>query len=122
MRVYIAGPMAGIPMHNFPAFDAAAGRVVAAGHVAVNPADLDRSVGFAGGEQVDNRFLRDALARDIAALADCDGIALLPGWRRSLGTLVELAMAVRCDMRVLCAETLDDITEEVSEWVRGIPG
>jgi hypothetical protein len=44
-RVYIAGPMRGIPEFNFPAFDAAA-RGRAMGLEIISPAELDRAHGF----------------------------------------------------------------------------
>ena len=38
-RVYVAGPMTGIAEHNFPAFNAAAASLRAAGWHVENPAD-----------------------------------------------------------------------------------
>ncbi len=43
-RVYVAGPMAGITDHNFPAFDAAAEKIAAAGMDPISPANLSRRV------------------------------------------------------------------------------
>ena len=45
-RLYIAGPMRGIPQYNFPVFDAARDKAIALGWDAVSPADLDRANGF----------------------------------------------------------------------------
>lgn len=42
MRVYLAGPMRGLPQFNFPAFDAGAATLEALGHEVFNPADRDR--------------------------------------------------------------------------------
>lgn len=84
-RIYIAGPMTGMPEHNFPAFHAAAERFRRAGWDVANPAenfhgrtDLPRSA-----------YLR----ADVALLAQCDAIALLPGWDRSGGATLEAVIA-----------------------------
>ena len=40
-RIYIAGPMTGLPALNFPAFHAAASALRALGHQVVNPAEIN---------------------------------------------------------------------------------
>lgn len=40
-RIYISGPMSGMPEHNFPAFNAEAARLRALGYDVVNPAELN---------------------------------------------------------------------------------
>src|SRR5262245_30125951 len=93
MRVYLAGPMRGIPEFNFPAFMAAAKRLRDAGHKVFNPAEKDNerhgtdiSKGNAtGSEEVAASnygfSLRDALGMDLEWIcAHADAIALLPGW------------------------------------------
>lgn len=100
MRVYIAGPMRGLPEFGFPAFDTAAAQLVAAGHEVVSPAQHDRETGFdptgmTGHEDLsDFGFdLRDALAWDLSQVAAADAVMLLPGWRRSSGARAEIATA-----------------------------
>ena len=84
-RIYIAGPMTGLPEHNFPAFHAAAERLGKAGWDVVNPAD-----NFGGRTDLP----RSAYLRaDMAALIQCDAIALLPGWELSVGAALEAAVA-----------------------------
>ena len=39
-RIYIAGPMTGIPEHNYPAFHAAVAKLRAEGYAVTSPADL----------------------------------------------------------------------------------
>ena len=98
MNVYIAGPMRGYDRHNFPAFDEAFQRWSGAGHRVITPAALDRAL--SGDELVelsdtpDNPvFFRRAIQIDVLVICSVDAIALLPGWERSRGTTVELALA-----------------------------
>ena len=44
VRVYIAGPMTGIPQYNFPEFDRVATLLRAMGYDVVSPAELDDPV------------------------------------------------------------------------------
>jgi len=92
MRIYLAGPMSGIPHHNYPAFTASAARIRQRGHVCANPAELhpDTTHPWA-------YYLR----RDIAELVQCDAVAVLPGWRNSRGAQLEVTIAAELDMPVL---------------------
>lgn len=124
MRVYVAGPMRGLPLFNFPAFDAAANRLRALGHDVVSPADLDREAGFDPATSVpDDAFLRQALARDLSAITTCDAIALLPGWHQSEGTKVEMSLAKLLRLAVLDANTgepfRETILQEAGRLTRG---
>ena len=83
-RVYIAGPMTGLPDLNFPAFHAEAARLRALGFDAVNPAEInpDQTMGW-----------EQCMRRDIPELVKCDGVVLLPGWERSRGASLEAHIA-----------------------------
>ena len=103
MRVYILGPMRGIPLYNFPAFDIAADQLRLLGHVPVSPTDLDRAVGFnpyALPESWDwttipqPLTLKGIVAQDIAALLSCQGYLRLPNWEASIGARAEYGVAV----------------------------
>jgi hypothetical protein len=72
MKIYIAGPMTGLPDWNYPAFHAAARAWRAYGWEVVNPAEA-----FGGAT---DRPYRDYVAADIEVLRHCDAIAMLPGW------------------------------------------
>ena len=102
MKVYLAGPMTGMPQFNFPAFDAAAEALEDDGHRVFNPAQMDRDVGFdPASTVVSPKFLRDALRRDLSAICECDAIAMLPGWEQSGGARIEWALAVHLGLEVM---------------------
>lgn len=92
-RVYLSGPMTGLPELNFPAFHAAAARLRADGLSVVNPAEI----GAAG------MTWEQCMRADIKALCDCDAVMLLPGWESSKGAHLELHLAHRLGMEVLFA-------------------
>lgn len=93
-RVYLAGPMSGIAEHNFPAFHAAAALLRAEGLQVVNPAEH----GLAEGAE-----WADYLRYDIAKIAICESMAVLPGWSQSRGARLEthLARALGMPIRLL---------------------
>jgi hypothetical protein len=84
VRVYIAGPMTGLPDYNVPAFRAAADLLQAAGAVAVDPSRHGVVDGF--------RWA-DYMRRALVDLVACDEVAVLPGWERSRGVALELHVA-----------------------------
>lgn len=114
MKLYLAGPMRGMPEFNFPAFFRAAAHLEREGHVVFNPAakdceqyGTDISKGNATGseEQAASQHgfsLREALGADLAWICThADGIALLPGWRNSKGATAEHATAVALNLEVI---------------------
>jgi hypothetical protein len=100
-KVYLAGPMTGIPQFNFPAFDAAAAALREAGYDVVSPAEMDdpetRAAALAspdgapGSGSSSGETWGDFLARDVKLIADggLDAIVVLPGWERSRGARLE---------------------------------
>jgi hypothetical protein len=108
--IYIAGPMRGIEKYNFPAFDAAAEQLYNQGWEPVNPADLDRALGYDPDEAPEGFDwtlipaelpLKDIVKKDLEALQQCDAIYMLPGWERSKGAKAELAVALWLGHEVL---------------------
>lgn len=107
MKIYVAGPMRGIPHFNFPAFNAATATLREAGHHVFNPVERDNerhrtdiSAGNHEGCEVkaaqQHGFsLREALADDLEFICrHADAIALLPGWENSKGANAERATAM----------------------------
>ncbi len=100
MRLYIAGPMTGLPEFNFPAFNAAEAALQAVGYETRNPAR--HGAGEVGLEWAD--YMR----RDIPDLLDCEGVALLNGWQKSRGARLEVDIATVLEMPI-CG---------LGEWLR----
>ncbi len=90
--IYIAGPMTGIPEHNFPAFNEAAARLREEGWFVVNPAE-----NFGGRTDLPRH---EYMRLDIKMLADCEAIYLLPGWERSRGAMMEYKVALELELDV----------------------
>ena len=96
-RIYISGPMTGLPQLNFPAFNAEAARLRAMGFDAVNPVDINPDT---------TATWHECMRRDIAALVTCDTIALLPGWEHSNGANLELHLASRVGLTIIDAREI----------------
>jgi hypothetical protein len=103
MKVYLAGPMSGLPQSNFPTFDAAAASLRSQSFEVVSPAELndpsDRTIALA--DAPSPKTWGDFLARDVKLLADAgiQGIVFLPGWEKSRGARLEAFVGVLCDMQ-----------------------
>ena len=90
-RIYIAGPMSGLPEFNYPAFNAVAAELRAQGHHVENPAEnpIPPCGSWLG-------YMRMALAQ----LATCDAVYILPGWRGSRGARIEHGLALDLGLEV----------------------
>lgn len=99
MKVYIAGPMTGLPEFNYPAFYRAAHTLGQAGIDTINPARTEGRVGC--------RDWLDYMRASLRDIADCDGIATLPGWGESRGAALEVHIARSLDLPV----------KSVTDWV-----
>lgn len=118
--VYIAGPMRGIPLFNFPAFDRAADVLRSHCHYPINPADLDRKIGFDPKSlPVDYDWknldaigfrIRDAAKRDLMAIIDdATAILLLPGWERSKGARAERSVAEWIGLKIFTSHDFPEV-------------
>ena len=92
-RLYIAGPMTGLPEFNYPAFNAAEKQLWKAGFTNIfNPASLPVNPDWGW---------VDYIRRDIPHLCRCNAIALLPGWEKSKGANLELRIAEELQMQMI---------------------
>ena len=101
-KVYIAGPMTGIPEFNFPAFFSAQARLEKEGWKVFNPAEKDQEKDL-DAEAVKTGDAKKAIAAgfdfrecflwDTEKVITADAIYMLPGWEQSPGAKAEHAVA-----------------------------
>ena len=89
-RIYLSGPMTGIPENNFPAFHYWAAKLRIDGYEVVSPAEIQEASTW-----------ELCLRSDLREMCTCDAIALMPGWEGSKGANLELHVAHRLGMRVI---------------------
>lgn len=90
-RLYLSGPMTGIPEYNAPAFNALATWYRAMGYEVVNPAEV---------KLPDGATWHDFMRADLKLMLDCTGIHMLPGWENSKGAVIEHDLAVKLGFEV----------------------
>lgn len=100
-RIYIAGPMTGMPEHNFPAFNAAAARYRAAGWEVENPVEIGEKFGTWEEVENDPELVEALFKAEYQAVVRSDAILLLPGWENSRGTRAELRLALSVALDII---------------------
>lgn len=91
MKLYLSGPMSGLPELNFPAFHAEAKSLREKGHEVVNPAE------FEGDGTWGDWILLDLLR---LKTGDFGGLVQLPGWENSPGCKIEMIFAQRLGIQI----------------------
>lgn len=91
-KLYLAGPMTGIPEFNAPAFHAEAARLRALGYTVENPAEV---------KLPDGASWSDYMRADLPLLLKCDTVVLLPGWAHSRGARLEAHLARELGMHLM---------------------
>ncbi|MCL6548895.1 MAG: DUF4406 domain-containing protein [Alicyclobacillus sp.] len=84
MRLYLSGPMTGLPGFNRAAFHEAAATLRAQGYTVANPAALHGD---------DGDPWEVWMRRALGLLLACDAVAFLPGWLASRGARLEHTVA-----------------------------
>ncbi|EOJ0049796.1 TPA: DUF4406 domain-containing protein [Enterobacter hormaechei] len=93
MKIYIAGPMSGLPDFNRDAFNHAHVFLGAKGHVVLNPALLPDGLTQAEYMDICLSMLRCA-----------DAVFMLRGWEKSAGARAENALAEKLEMEIIFQE------------------
>lgn len=93
-RVYLSGPMAGLPERNFPEFYRVGDTLRALGVEVYNPAEHETNLKWVDRENRDD-FPLAAVFLDYCReiLTNVDAIVILPGWENSKGVRAEKALA-----------------------------
>ena len=92
--VYVAGRMTFEPENGKAAFDRAAAKLRADGHVVINPSELNSMFGK-------GRSYAQCLKADLALiLSVCDAVYLLSNYTKSRGARVEKAVAEAIGLEV----------------------
>jgi len=100
MKFYLAGPMTGLPEHNYPAFAEARERIRKEGHEIFCPAEHALLEGYEPTTPVTKEWVQDKMRVFLSTILDSDGIVVLPGWARSEGAKVEVATAVATGKKI----------------------
>lgn len=121
-KIYIAGPMRGLPYYNFQDFDICKRHIEVRGHHAVSPADLDRAAGFDAMTLPDDHDwysipdgfdFAACVRRDLEAIQTCEAYVLLDDWEKSVGARAEKAVADFLGLKRLDPASLEPVTDEV---------
>ncbi len=117
-RVYIAGPMRGIPTFNFPAFAQAAFSLRELGFEVISPHEMDLEQ-----DKIDYskhadftqppHGLAHYMARDLKVVCEVDALAMLQGWEKSEGARLEVYVARAVGKQIVDAVSLFPIVETV---------
>lgn len=91
MKVYISGPITGVPDYK-EKFEEAKRKLIAEGHAVFNPAEVCLG---------ENATWEDYMRVDVKALCDCDAIFMMNGWQLSKGARVENYLAIKLGLLVM---------------------
>jgi hypothetical protein len=97
-KVYICGPMTGLPDLNFPAFYKAEDFLKKMGWKTVNPANNGQ------GKKPYEWYLR----RDLKQMLECNSLVLLNGWENSNGARLEEYVASKLKMPIYSLSNVEN--------------
>lgn len=101
-RIYVAGPMTGLPEYNFPLFNATAARLRSEGWHVENPAEHGH---------VEGATWADYLRYDLSRVVTCGAMYLLPGWSKSKGAGLEVHVAGVLGLQVILADGAEPVAK-----------
>lgn len=89
-KLYVAGPMSGLPEFNYPAFHSAAEYLRDRGFEVENPAENQPCENWT-----------DYMRLSLVQISRVDGLAVLDGWQMSRGAALEVHIAHALHLPVL---------------------
>lgn len=99
-RIYLAGPMTGLPEYNYPAFHAEAARLRALGFHVENPAE---------NQTPECGTWEGYMRNSVRQMLTCDAVAFLPGWAESRGALLERYIAQQVGLATVPVSVLAEL-------------
>ena len=100
--IYISGPIKNMTDGNIDAFDKAEKHLKELGYDVLNPHAISEIVNLRFFEMGKIPTYEDYLKEDIIQmLSKCDALLVLPGWRQSKGSKLEIANALACGLDVI---------------------
>ena len=97
-RVYLSGPMTGLPEYNYPAFNALAATLRARDFVVNNPAENGK----------EGCGWHECMRAAVKQLCDSDAVVMLPGWEKSRGARIEVGLAADLGLSLHFAREVDN--------------
>jgi len=112
-RVYLGGPMSGIPDFNFPAFRRAASVLRVGGFEVFDPSEQGEGDGDVTTGTTSEQTWREFLADDLRwIMQNADALVMLEGWERSRGATLEVKVARHAGIPVYSFPSLALIPED----------
>lgn len=100
-KIYVAGPMTGLPDYNYPAFKEAETYLTGLGYAVENPASAkDEEAGYPYQGAPYKWYIKSAIKQVI----ECDMLVYLPGSADSKGATLEMSIAKTLDMPIISYE------------------
>lgn len=99
-RIYLAGPMTGLPEYNYPAFHAEAARLRGLGFHVENPAE---------NQAPECGTWEGYMRNSVRQMLTCDAVAFLPGWAESRGALLERYIAQQVGLATVPVSVLAEL-------------
>lgn len=108
MRIYLSGPMSGLPDFGYPIFREHAARLRARGFDIIDPSE-----NFGGDS---GRDRTEYMRLDVQHVLDAEAVAVLPGWEKSRGARLEVSIARELGLPVFDAARLEQSDLHVTSW------
>ena len=123
MKLYISGPMTGVPDYNRGQFNRVAQELRNQGHEVLNPAELDdpQEIRQQIEEQGYAAVWAEVLSRDVEAILcnGIEGLVLLPRWWDSPGARLEVLAAMSAGLKLLSPVGLEPVNVKFEPEILG---